>query len=484
MIPYFLHNQRKVYVMLDACHMLKLARNCMAEFEELLSPEGVVKWSYIKHLHTLQTELTLKFKNKLSSSCIFWRQNKMKVKFAAHALSSSVANAITFLNKEGISEFTNSEATVQFIKVIDRIFDFLNLRNPFGKGYKKPIYLKDLSFLQQMMEEKINYLFCVRRKDGVLLHKTARRTFIIGFAVSIKSTVEIAKEILQQPHHKYLLTYFFSQDFLEIYFSKIRGRHGFNNNPNVIQFRSAVRQILLKNAISTSPNANCNAIDNDAIGSIFPIKWNYKKKIVDQIFDDEEEKLTELPIVPNQVVPNFTVFSEHSELKNYILHYISGYIVRKISNRIKCDSCFKNLVDEKKLEDHTYAYNSEFSKFTDNSNNGGLVSPSKDVVKVVFYTNNELLICTNNLRNVYVPNLLQLILLKVKRRFALDNNIFSQNTCDDYGERPHRLQMIVSIAHKYLQIRLFSYGKFYSQEILLPLRRRHKFTKLILFSSE
>lgn len=61
----------------------------------------------------------------------------MKVKYAAHTLSASVANAMNFLKTENIPEFEDSEATIKFIYIIDRLFDFMNSRNPFAKGFKK-----------------------------------------------------------------------------------------------------------------------------------------------------------------------------------------------------------------------------------------------------------------------------------------------------------------------------------------------------------
>lgn len=68
----------------------------------------------------------------------------MNVKLAAQTLSSSVANAINYLDKEGYAEFQGSSATVEFIYIIDKVFDMLNARNPFGKGYKAPIYPNSL----------------------------------------------------------------------------------------------------------------------------------------------------------------------------------------------------------------------------------------------------------------------------------------------------------------------------------------------------
>lgn len=79
----------------------------------------------------------------------------MKVKYAAHTLSSSVANAIEFLKQEELTQFQNSDGTIKFIRIIDRLLDFLNSRSPFGKGFKKPITPNCIQNLRNMVDEYI-----------------------------------------------------------------------------------------------------------------------------------------------------------------------------------------------------------------------------------------------------------------------------------------------------------------------------------------
>lgn len=156
----------KIRVLLDPCHMIKLARNAIADYKEFKYNENVIKWEHITQLHNIQNELTFKLKNRLSSQCIRWKQNKMKVKYAAHTLSSSVANAIKFLKEEGFEHFKDSEGTITFIQVIDKLFDFLNSRSPFSKGFKKPITPHDVPYLRKMVEEYTTYLFSLQNKEG------------------------------------------------------------------------------------------------------------------------------------------------------------------------------------------------------------------------------------------------------------------------------------------------------------------------------
>jgi len=66
--------------------------------------------------------------------------HKMNVKLAAQTLSSSVADAIEFLDLSmKLEDFQHSSGTVKFVRTIDRLFDILNSRNPLGKGFKQPL---------------------------------------------------------------------------------------------------------------------------------------------------------------------------------------------------------------------------------------------------------------------------------------------------------------------------------------------------------
>ncbi|XP_008181585.1 uncharacterized protein LOC103308972 [Acyrthosiphon pisum] len=58
----------------------------------------------------------------------------------------------------------------------------------------------------------------------------------------------------------YKLSYRLSQDHIETFFSSIRQRGGFNNNPSCKQFKSAHKKLLVHNEISGSQYGNCIAI--------------------------------------------------------------------------------------------------------------------------------------------------------------------------------------------------------------------------------
>ena len=84
-------------------------------------------------------------------------------------------------------------------------------------------------------------------------------------------TIEMANQMSLIPDDpfKYLLTYKYSQDHIELLFSCIRSRGGWNNNPNCLQFKYALHQMMMKNAITASKNANCTDFGENSIIPIF-----------------------------------------------------------------------------------------------------------------------------------------------------------------------------------------------------------------------
>lgn len=154
------------------------------------------------------------------------QHNILNVRLEAQTLSSSVADAIDFLNLSmKLNEFHNSDGTVKFIRMIDRLFDMLNSRNPLGKGYKQPLRPASKDIWTGILMSTATYLLGLKTNTDVkqLLSTHPRKTFVIGFVASIKSTIEIASEMFSTTNpFKYLLTYYFSQDHIELLFSCIR----------------------------------------------------------------------------------------------------------------------------------------------------------------------------------------------------------------------------------------------------------------------
>ena len=255
----------KVYIVLDICHMLKLARNALGDMKYFVTPTGeTISWAYIKALYDIQQQDILHIANKLKTKHAQWQKHKMNVAVAAQTLSASVASAITFLRKNGNPNFKDSNATCEFILLINNLFDILNSKSKFGKHFKPPITTKNYEEISSYLTNGIKTLTSLTDENGLKIVSGPRKAFIRGFAISAKSILAIAKDLLQRSNspYEFVLTYKFSQDKLEMFFSKIRGRLGWNNNPNALQFKYALRSLLLANKIESSSTANCVPVEN------------------------------------------------------------------------------------------------------------------------------------------------------------------------------------------------------------------------------
>jgi len=256
-------------------------------------------------------------------------------------------------------------------------------------------------------------------------------------------------------------------------------RSGLNNNPNVSQFKTAIKQILMKNAITCKSNSNCNTFDQDVFGSLFDFKWNKKQNehYIDIDSNLEKDILNRFSLLNN-------TNSNFQDLKNNVLYYIVGYILRKIIIRIDCKSCVKCLI--KDIDDHCYGHYAPYSKFVDYKNKGGLVSPSESSFKVIFEAEKMLVCLTDNLKNINIKNLDKIIITYCKNKLVGDNNIFINLNCDNISflDRPYKLMIISVLIKRYLSIRLHSFGKVYSSDILNPISQRQKLTKTIIFYNQ
>ena len=251
---YFLHpkaekEQDRVYVLLDVCHMLKLVRNCLAEYNFLIDSDNKeIHWKYFVYLEELQDREGLRLANKLKKPHIHWWQQKMKVNLATQVFSNSVADALEFCSKElNLPQFHGCEATVKFIRIFNNLFDILNSRNPWAKEYKAALRVSNKNIWNTLLDEAYDYIHALKDSNKVRMYEIKRKTGFIGFLVAIKSFKGIFHDLVEVPEAQlnYVLTYKFSQDHLELFFGAIRAAGGSNNNPTSAQFTGIYNRLLL-----------------------------------------------------------------------------------------------------------------------------------------------------------------------------------------------------------------------------------------------
>lgn len=186
-----------VCIILDACHMVKLMRNLLNEYQIVVIPGvGKAKWQNIENLHKTQQTEGLTLANRLSQRHVQYKLQKMKVRLAVQLLSSSVARALEYLRVNGFEEFADSYPTEKLIVMVDKLFDILNSRSINSKGYKKAINANNAVSTIAFLNDARVFLLSLQDSNGKLLVNTRRRTCIIGFCATIDSIIYMVENYI------------------------------------------------------------------------------------------------------------------------------------------------------------------------------------------------------------------------------------------------------------------------------------------------
>lgn len=149
---------------------------------------------------------------------------------------------------------------------------------------------------------------------------------------------------------RFLLTYKLSQDPIELFFSAVRSKGGFNNNPSAQQFKIIFKKLLVHHELS-HVNSNVQILNVSS------------KKCTENHEDDFFCGIEEIDVNSINLSPC---------IEN-IIEYIAGFISRNLKKHLTCDTCATM------IEDKNEHYLDSFISF---KNRGGLIFPSKDVIKI------------------------------------------------------------------------------------------------------
>lgn len=138
-------------------------------------------------------------------------------------MSNSVAEAIAFLWFDlKHPTFKGCEATIEFIKRIDKLFDILNSRLPWVKGFKGPLRVENEHDWRPFLLDTMDFFVNLKDVHGQYLWQTPKKTCFLGFMISIQSVIGIFDDFVKRNKLSYFLTYKVSQDHLELFFCAVR----------------------------------------------------------------------------------------------------------------------------------------------------------------------------------------------------------------------------------------------------------------------
>lgn len=368
-IPFFPHpvTNKRVFIILDPCHMLKLVRNSLGDLARIIDPSrGAIEWKYFERLEKARVENDF-VTHRLNKRHIQYYRNRMNVRLAAQTLSRSVSSSMTLLNEMGDPNFRNCEATSFFALQSNDLFDTMNTKGV-RRGvsiFKSALNIQNAHLIFKFYDETKLFLSTLKFKRKHCID-SRRKTGFVGFIVNMSSIKSLYEEYVLSGILTLLPTFYLTQDPLESFFSRVRSLHGCNDNPTVQQLKSAIRKLLFLNEITSSNFANCE--DNLNILTVTSAKKSTLEIPEDHYidfdgFEDTEHDEHDEAINFDNLVIETDEFIQHIEgitsKEDATIAFMAGCVERRIENsRIDCEFCMNIFSEDAKI-DGTFFENSK-----------------------------------------------------------------------------------------------------------------------------
>lgn len=204
-------------------------------------------------------------------------------------------------------------------------------------------------------------------EDGTKVIDSKRKTGFKGIAMGLQSALDLFKLLISKSHMTFFITYKISQDHLKTFFSAVRSKGGYNDNPTCRQFQAAYKRLLVHNSIVGSVNGNCSILGNTNIESV-----NNNTNIEKEELNFNFTWQTERHLVHHDYFENVHHLNPYIE---DVCVYITGFVTMKGSKKISSTSCKSHLL--------AITHNSRIANVKDR---GALIKPSIDVQTVCIET--------------------------------------------------------------------------------------------------
>ena len=296
-----------------------------------------------------------------------FKKQKIKVKLAAQLFSQSIADALTFCQSK-LPEFKDCGPTIEFIRIFDDLFNILNSKNMNDYGYKKPLNPGNKDQIFKRLDECKTYISELKNTKGDKILDTRRFTSFLGFLVCIDFLKFLYKHLCEKKNIlKFIPTYKFSQDYIELIFGCIRAHNGCNNNPTCSQFKAAFKKISIRAELRPSSTGNCISLEDVSILHVSSSTKQKQDDLSDQLEVDQLcDVLSYIALIEKSETITLSPFAE------CIVTYIAGFVVFSFYKKLDCDSCLDMLEGDE----------TEESLLITIKTRGGLIYPSEDVVKL------------------------------------------------------------------------------------------------------
>lgn len=476
--------KEKIFIILDPSHMIKLIRNCFGEYSILECEGKQISWSYLKNLVEIQLTEGLTAATKLKQRHLSYHKEKMRVKLATQTVSKSVATALAYL-RDDIGRIDNniyqmfrgSEETEKFLLIFNDCFDILNSSSKYATYiYKRGLSPHNEENILRRLEEIKTYIKKIEYAGNCIL-SSGRKCGFLGLLIGIESLKGIygAYVTNKQPLLKYILTYKFSQDHLEIFFSAIRTRGGHNNNPTSKQFESSYKKLLCHIEVKDADTGNAIAIDNT---SILHCSSSSKKPTVNANGDDLLHDPRYLKFATE--IKNMDFISSPAwHLTTYsgdVVKYIAGFVKISLRKCVSCSKCIDLL--ESDAQESFLQMRKTFL--------GAEMNIASQFVTDICISAEKCFRCIHNKINIYNINKDLIGILTSATLRHLPTNVFdyfSDHLLDLEPLSDHFINLIKLVLRKYFDIRIYHETK-KRLDSNVGVRVRSMLTKTITFKHQ
>lgn len=361
--PYFDVNGRSVFFFADPPHLKKAERNNLFAHQVVHKiTHEFCNWDLIRSAFIADTDEDEKYLPRIQKPAIFLQKprDKMKVSYAARAISGSMVYAIKRMLKEGkiIDHHGQAPFLLKFLSTFDLLFDLFNSSNSDQKKSREPFQgnedqLKILGDAKELLESiEIKTRLDSKLKIHAKRLKTKKGSEIATVPVSfIKcwlSNINAITMFFTYMQNQYSVESIpmrkINQDCLENFFGQVRSQNGSNLMPNAKQFASAFKKLYVNGIFKTSVNTNSEG-DFPNLLSIM----NSSPVVEEPEYVPDSETDTVVDMTP--------LFSPDEEFRNNleiwmnsaneeVNVFLSGFFVKKLLRKHECDSCKPILISE------------------------------------------------------------------------------------------------------------------------------------------
>lgn len=107
-----------------------------------------------------------------------------------------------------------------------------------------------------------DYILELKLENSQNIINSNRKTGFLGFLCCIRYIEILYRRIILDTGLIFVPIYKLSQDHLECFFSAIRAKGGFNNNPSALQFKAAYKRLVVHGELKHIQTGNCCPLEN------------------------------------------------------------------------------------------------------------------------------------------------------------------------------------------------------------------------------